>query len=496
MTDQEASYRQIVKATSLFGGVQVFNILIAIVRSKFVAVLLGPAGMGIAGLLTATTSFIASLTNFGLGTSAVKNIAASFATNDNDKVVIVVAVLRKLVWITGSLGSVVTLALSPWLSQLTFGNKNYTIAYIWISITLLFNQLSTGQSVVLQGLRRLNYLAKANLIGAIIGLVITVPIYYFWMIDGIVPVIILSSLITMSITWYFSRKVEIKSERVSTRTTFVEGREMLKMGFLISLSGLLSYFTQYLVRIYISSTGGVEQVGLYNSGNTISTMYVGMIFTAMVTDYYPRLSAVAHNNLKAKQLINQQAIIAILILAPIVTFFLVFINIVVIVLYSNKFVAINEMIRWSSLGIYFKAASWAIAFILLSKGASKIYFWNELTSNTYIFVFNIVGYRLAGLTGLGISFLVGYLIYFVQVFIVARTKYKFTFDKEFYQIAGLQIILGLICFGVTKILTPPWTYIIGVALIMTSAVFSFRELDKRIELLSLIKVQLNKLRKR
>ena len=496
MTDQEASYRQIVKATSLFGGVQVFNIFIAIIRSKFVAVLLGPAGMGIAGLLTATTGFIASLTNFGLGTSAVKNIAASFATKDNDKVAIVVAILRKLVWITGSLGSVVTMVLSPWLSQLTFGNKNYTTAFIWISITLLINQLSSGQSVVLQGLRKLNYLAKANMIGAIIGLVITVPVYYFWSIDGIVPVIILSSMATMSLTWYFSWKVGIKPVRVSIKDTFIEGKEMLKMGFLISLSGLMSYFTQYLVRIYISNTGGVEQVGLFNSGNTISTMYVGMAFTAMVTDYYPRLSAVAHDNLKARQLINQQATVAILILAPLVAFFLVFINMVVIVLYSYKFVAINEMIRWSSLSIYFKAASWAIAFIMLAKGASKIYFWNELTSNIYVLIFNIVGYRLAGLTGLGISFLVGYLIYFIQVFLVARIKYEFAFEKEFYQIAGLQLIIGLICFFVTKILTPPWLFIIGAAFIMTSTIFSFRELDKRIELLTLIKVQLSKLRKR
>ena len=53
--EQKSSYRQIVKATSLFGGVQFFQIIISVIRSKFVAILLGPAGMGIVGLLTATT---------------------------------------------------------------------------------------------------------------------------------------------------------------------------------------------------------------------------------------------------------------------------------------------------------------------------------------------------------------------------------------------------------------------------------------------------------
>lgn len=72
MQEQRSSYRQIVKATSLFGGVQFFQILISVVRSKFVAILLGPSGMGIVGLLTSTTGLITGLTNFGLGTSAIK----------------------------------------------------------------------------------------------------------------------------------------------------------------------------------------------------------------------------------------------------------------------------------------------------------------------------------------------------------------------------------------------------------------------------------------
>ena len=59
MNKQQASYRQIMKATSLFGGVQVFQIIIAVVRSKFVAILLGPSGMGIVGLLTSTTGLVA-----------------------------------------------------------------------------------------------------------------------------------------------------------------------------------------------------------------------------------------------------------------------------------------------------------------------------------------------------------------------------------------------------------------------------------------------------
>ncbi len=101
---------------------------------------------------------------------------------------------------------------------------------------------------------------------------------------------------------------------------------MLIMGFLLSVSGLMTTGTAYILRVFISNTGGVDQVGLYSAGFAIINTYVGMVFTAMGTDYYPRLSAVAGDNTKATQTINQQAEITLLILAPILVVFMVFIN--------------------------------------------------------------------------------------------------------------------------------------------------------------------------
>ena len=128
-----------------------FQIIISVIRSKFVAVLLGPAGMGVVGLLYTTTVFITALTDFGLGRSAVKNISEANATQNEQRVATVITVLRKMIWVTGLLGTIMVLVLSPWLSQITFGNKSYTSAFAWISIILLFNQLSGGQIVLLQG---------------------------------------------------------------------------------------------------------------------------------------------------------------------------------------------------------------------------------------------------------------------------------------------------------------------------------------------------------
>lgn len=486
MKEKKSSYRQIVMATSLFGGVQFFQIIISVIRSKFVAILLGPTGMGIVGLLTATTGLVAGFTNFGLGTSAVKNISEANATNNADRVNTVITVLRRLVWITGILGASVTLILSPLLSQFTFGNKDYTMAFLWISITLLLNQLSTGELVLLQGLRRLQQLAKANVYGSLAGLVITVPLYYRFGVKGIVPVIIITAIATLFFTWIFTRKIEIKKQKVSHTTTFLEGKNMLFMGFMISMSGLVSLMVAYFIRIFINRTGDVADVGFYTAGFTIINTYVGMVFTAMGTDYYPRLSLVATDNKQCKEHINQQSEIALLILAPILICFLVFIKWAVILLYSTKFLVITGMIYWATLGIFFKALSWAIAFVFLAKGAGKLYFWNELAGSIHGLGLSLLGYHLAGLTGLGISFLASYLLYLIQVYVIAKVKFKFSFTSSSIIIFFIQFSLALSCFTVMNVIREPIAYLIGVLLIAVSSWYSFKELEKRIGIREII----------
>ena len=44
---------------------------------------------------------------------------------------------------------------------------------------------------------------------------------------------------------------------------------MLKMGFLINLSNLLTIASSYFVRVYITKIGGIEEVGLYSAGFAI-----------------------------------------------------------------------------------------------------------------------------------------------------------------------------------------------------------------------------------
>ena len=486
MNSTQSSYRQIVKSTSIFGGVQLINIIIQIARSKAVAVLLGPSGMGVNTLLNTTITFIGVITNFGLKTSAVKNVAQANSEGDSKQVAKVVTVLRRMVWLTGILGTITMLVLSPILSELNFGNKEYTLAFVWIAITLLFRQISSGQTVLIQGLRKLKYLANATVSGSIIGLIFSVPFYYFWGFDGIVPAIIVTSIANLIRTWYFSSKVRIRNIKVSKKETYNIGKEMLFMGAMLSLGAIITKGSSFLIRIFISNIGGVDQVGLYGAGFNLISTYVGLVFTAISADYYPRLSSVATNKYKTVLLINQQSEITMLILGPILTIFVVFINWVVIILYSNEFTLINSMIQWAALGMLFKAISWPLGFLFIVKGNSKLYLTKELLINAVLLSLIILGYYLGGLSGVGIAFVIGNITNFIIVHFLAKMQYGFLIADNIKRILFIELSFVVLCFLTVKLVEDPYSFFIGSAIIIAALVYSLSEINRRVNLLDII----------
>ena len=480
------------KATSIFGGVQVINIVISIARSKILAILLGPTGIGVLGLIMSTTKLISSLTNFGLGISAVKEIAVAFELTDKKQLSKTIVIVKRWFWYTGLFGAILTLILSSFLSELTFGNKDYTIAFVWLSITLLLNQLTSGSFVFLQGLRKLKYLAKANVVGAALGLLASIPVYYYLGVEGIVPAMIITSVLGFLVAYYFTRKVHTKPIDVTFKETKKKGKGMLAMGFMLSISGIMVLGVSYVIRIFINNNGGVEDVGLYNAGIAIISTYVGLLFTAMETDYFPRLSAIIHDNKKAIELINQQAEIAILILAPVLIIFIVFVEWIITILYSAEFTPIKEMIYWAAIGMFFKVAAWVVAFFFIAKGASKLFFWNELVTNVYTLILNLAGYYFWGLMGLGLSYLISYGLYLLQIYVITRKIYTFSFSTSIVKIFLLQFSMGLVCLMVAKLFTSTWSYGIGTLIILISTYYSFKELDKRLHIKDLIGKYLKK----
>lgn len=497
MSEQQTIYREIFKSTSLFGGVQVITILITIVRTKFVAVLLGTAGVGTLGLFNAPMGLIAALTGLGISYSAIRDISEASGAGDERRLARTIISFRRWVIFTGLLGMCVTIVLSPWLSKWTFGNSNYTWAFIWLSITLLLNAISGGQKTLLQGLRKLQSMAKATVIGSILGLFTSIPLYYLYGIQGIVPALIISAAVALFLLWYFAKQVIVAKVNISYKESFFIGTGMLKLGILISISAQIGALVLYLMNSFIIRTGGIEQVGLYSSGMGLMGSYIGLVFTAMGMDYYPKLAAVCKDNKGIKTMVNQQAVMSVLIILPIVIFLLTTMPLVVRLFLSKEFIEVIPFVDLIALGIVIKAVAWTIGYISLAKGDSKVFFWLEgILSNALYLALSIAFYKLWGLIGIGIAFNINYVLYLFIVYQVAKKRYGFSFEKELYSVLSVSILLSILAYFSTIYLSSYTLYSVLISLMLIGLVYSYHELNQRMNLNRAIIFYINKFLKK
>jgi len=486
MSREKKQYRQAFKATSLFGGVQFVQIVISAIKSKVIALFLGPSGMGIYNLLRNTVEVTGKLSSFGLSASSVKFISEEFTSGDEQKAYRIIQVLQNLLWISGSIGALILAFSAPFISQLLFDSNAYTYSIIWLSLAVLFHQLADGRVSILQSLRKLQYLAKANLLGSIWGLVVSAPIFYFLREEGIVPAILIAAITNLLLSNYFLRKSKIPKEKITKKETFQEGVGMLKLGLALSFSSLISALTAYLLQLYINDLGGVAQVGLYSTGFLILDRYGGLIFSAMAKDFYPRLAGISKFRSRVRHTVQHQAFIALLLMTPFVVLFLALAPQFIQLLLSSEFIGIKTMVSWGMLGLLLKATSWSMAYIIIAKGETKLYIQTNVSFRILELTVNILGYYFGGLVGLGISFLVYNFIYLIGIYIITYKKYLFYFSKEFYLIFLVCLSFSILAFGLTYIESAVLKYSLLAIVFLITSWFCYHQLNNKLEFKSFV----------
>ena len=475
------SYRNILKATSILGGVQVYQMLITLIRGKFVALLLGPSGMGINALFNSLSLTLSQFASLGLNIAIVKEVAVK--KEDPHALSSLVALIRRLLLTTALTGALISLLFSRQLSLLTFGTTDYSIQFMLLSLMVFFSIAGNGLYSILQGLHDLKRIARASLIGSIAGLIIGVPLYYFFGNDGIVPAMIAVAATTFLAFLYGVRKnlhsyPKIKFAWQSAKPL---ARKLLMMGFILMAGDLFLSCVSYITNLFVRSFGDIADVGLFQGANSLTNQYSGVVFTAMLLDFFPRLSRAANDNLKMAEVVNRQLEIIALIVAPLLSLLIMFAPIVVKILLSDDFESIVPLIRWMSLGVMIKALMFPLGYITFAKDNKKIFFWLEAVGcNLLTLVCNCTGYYFFGLLGLSYALIIDCSACFFIYCVINRHLYGYSLNRE---AANQSLFALMICAGVflaSLIEVAVISYSVMGAIITGSAIYSCFYLRKKL----------------
>lgn len=490
-TRHNSSYRKIVSSTAIFGSAQAFGVVINLIRGKIVAMILHSAGMGIMTLFNNAANTIQQFAILGMNISAVRNISQA---NDNKSDIILaktIRIVRYLFAFASIFGLVLTLIASPLISQTSFGDFSYLPFFILLSLAVLLNILSTGEITIMQGLRRYKQLAFCSIIPPLCGLMLSVPIYYYWGTQGIVPAMIASGAVyyfVIRLHSYHSPRQD-KGKGMKLKEIWSQGHEIIQLGFVLMIGNMVGAITTYCIMASISNMGSVSDVGFYQAANAISIQYVSMIFTAMATDYYPRLSSTLKTDTaEAYLLVNQQTEVVLLTITPLVMLMMLTAPPLIDLLLTHEFQAIRHLIYCFALANIFKALCFPMDYIGYAKGDKTFILWVETTwNNAKTFIVIVGSYYFFGLDGIGYGVLASAILDATVSIVFTHIRYRFTLSGQAVRLLAIMFLLALACF-IGAFTENTWvSYTIMSTTTTACIIYSLVQLNRRINLLAIIK---------
>lgn len=414
------SYRDILRSSAIIGGSSAINVCIGIVRTKAMAMLLGPAGYGLMGAYVLIAELTRHAAQLGLNSSGVRQIAASSASGDAERIARTVTALRRTSVACALLGAIALATLANPISILTFGDDSRARAVELLSFAVFLSLLSGGQGALLQGTRRIADIAKLSVIGGVLGTLLAIPMVYFLGEGGVVPTLIAVAACTTAMSWWFSRKVTVAVSTFRVRDLVDESAALLKLGVAFMASGLLTIGAAYVVRIIVLRKAGLDAAGLYYAAWTLGGLYIGFVLQALGTDFYPRLVGVVHDDEECNRTVNEQAQVSLLLAVPGVLATVTLAPLVVSLLYSADFAPAVGVLRWICLGMALRVLTWPIGFIVVAKNRQILLVVIEASWAFVNVALTWSCVDVSGVDGAGIAFFGSYVFHGLLVYAVVR----------------------------------------------------------------------------
>ena len=446
--------------------------------------------MGIASIFTSAANTIQQFALMGLNISAVPSISQANNEADPKVLTFTIRLVRRILLFASLLGLIITVALSPVLSHTSFNDQLHIPYFILLSLAVFFNIMGTGEMAVMQGLRRYKLLAFCSIVPPLCGLLFSVPIYFIWGIEGIVPAMIVGNLIyfiVIRMLSYQNKRKEIK-ERISIKTMWTQGRGIIKFGAIMTFGSLLGTLTTYALIAFINNTGSTEDVGFYQACNVITGQYTGLVFTAMAADYFPHLSSLVKSNMQeAFRAVNQQTEITMLIITPLAMLLILTAPLAIRILLTEEFLNIERRVCFMGMASVLKAWCFARDYIIYAKGDNKIILWVEtIWGCAKSFGIMSLFYYFLGLDGLGYGALCVAIVDVIVSLILIPWRYGFRFTRKATNLIIVTTSMATICLLGSLIPSTIEKYTVMGVMTSICSVYCIAQLNKRMNLRAMI----------
>lgn len=405
--------------TTILSGISTFlRMCIGFASNKIVAIYLGPPGIAILAQMQAFITMVCNVASAGVNNGIVKY--TSEYREDEAKI--------KKLWSTALRISIVliiplAIVLVVFSRQISFkllGYDYYFSILIILSITLVFFVLNGFLLSILNGQKEIEKLTALSVISSLVGLILTIFLVINFKLYGALLAAVLSQSIIFFITLLFVyRSNWFKLNYFFGKFDKDFSVKLFKFSLMTFTSAIVGPVSQIYLRDYAGGLIGWTEVGYWQGVWRISEAYLTIVTIPISIYYLPKLSEIKEPKDVKKELIYGFKIILPVALLAACSIFL-FRDIVIKILYTEKFAPMSELFLFQLIGDVIKIASWLLGYIMIAKAMTKLFIFSEIFFTLTFIAQGVIFLNIYGIVGLTLAFMSNYIFYLIFLYFALR----------------------------------------------------------------------------
>jgi len=441
------SFDKIFKTSAMTGAMSIVTMVAALLRGKVMAMCLGPAGVGLSGILNQVVALESQVLALGLPTVVVKSVAGA----DVEARPKVESVIARLALALGVFGLVLGLVLSPLVAVATFKSFEHLPLVIAASLAVPAAILTSIWCAVIQGRGEVGFLARSQAAFAVVSALVALPLIWYGGLAGLGVSVVLAALIPVAGLWSRRpRHLTAASDDKGIRDSLV------RAGLSIIATIAIAQVAAYATRMVVVNQLGVFEAGLYQAALAVSGGLPGFVFSAMALDYYPRISA-AKDGEEMVRVTNMQVQASMVIATPLFVGMIVFGGQLLDFYYTEEFLGATELMAWMIASVAFRVISWPAGYWLVAKATPKEYLLIEGPAALLAPLVTIGLLPLAGLAGAGLAMVLSALVYALVIITFMRRRGGLGYTAATWWWAALGALQVALAFIVARSGVTPLT---------------------------------------
>ncbi len=450
--------KQLAKASAVLGIAQVLGLFFKVVNTKFLAVFLGPYGVGIFNQIIFFYMWVTLFNSLGTRQGIVKYVSEYNAGGDYEEIKKIVVTLGGLLFALSLVVAVISYFFAARISFLLFASYEYTKLVALACLAIPQTILMSFYLSLIYAFRPIKQISFFIVAESALAVLLLVPMVYFFGLPGAVAnIILLTSCQLLMVWWIYHRYCPVK---VGLRDFRLFELAAIQRVMNYGLVHLVVQVVQYLVltilfRRLIITNLGIEANGIYSPAYGMSFQSMLIISATIYIYSFTKIS-------EAKQLsevrseVSNLLRLGLLIMTPVFFVLISYRKFLIILLYTDKFLPVTQIMPIQFVGDFFRIIGLAVALPLLARANLKAMLGFDLSMYLIFYGLASVLVPKYGLTGAAVSYLTMYVLYLLAVLPYMRHYIGFRLEKKNYWLILLSftvlIIAGRLDLGLAHLI--------------------------------------------